>query len=201
MSDFSVPSWSKYVIGKYFEEDLTRLIQTKLGTFRLKLVYVLISIRGRSTPVSTVLRKSVRFFMKKNSILNLANILSEWLKNPGKVTLGSWNQKNFTVMHPPGPLLEACALDARLQNRSPFILDPRMSIPHLLFTENRYKPSPPRFPGSFGWTSVAYDCLMFALNTIDQSQLTLVHLNHLRGHCTQRLNLFSLECLRWGITN
>ena len=87
MSDFSVRSWRKYVIVKYFEEDLTRLIQTKLDTFRLKLVHVLISIRRRSTPVSTVLQKSVRFFMKKKkSILNLANILSEWLKNPGKVT-------------------------------------------------------------------------------------------------------------------
>ena len=96
-----IPSWSKYVIGKYIEENLTRLIQTKLDTFRLKLVHVLISIRRRSTPVYTVLRKSVRFFMKKNYILNLANILSEWLKNPGKVTLGSWNQKNFTVVHPP----------------------------------------------------------------------------------------------------
>ena len=99
MSDFSVPSWSKYVIGKYFEEDLTRLIQTKLDTFSLKLVHVLISIRGRSTPVSTENRSD--FSWKKNFILNLANIPSEWLKNPGKVTLGSWNQKNFTVVHPP----------------------------------------------------------------------------------------------------
>ena len=32
-----------------------------------------------------------------------------------------------------------------------------MSIPHLLFMENGYKPSPQRTPGSFGWTSVAYD--------------------------------------------
>ena len=140
------------------------------------------------------------FSWKKNSILNLANILSEWLKNPGKVTLGSWNQKNFTVVHPPD--LSRSLRPRRLFTKSVSIfLDPRMSIPHLLFTENGYRPSPSQFPGSFGWTSVAYDCLMFSLNTIDQSQLTLVHLNHLRGHCTQRLNLFSLGCLRWGITN
>ena len=43
MSDFSVPSWSKYVIGRYFE-DLKRLIWIKLETFRLKLVHALISI-------------------------------------------------------------------------------------------------------------------------------------------------------------
>ena len=43
MSDFSVPSWSKYVIGRYFEEDLKRLIWIKLETFRLKLVHALIS--------------------------------------------------------------------------------------------------------------------------------------------------------------
>ena len=200
MSDFSVPSWSKYVIGKYLEEDLTRLIQTKLDTFRLKLVYVLISIRGRSTPVSTVLRKSVRFLMKK--FYFKSGQYPVWMtQKPRKGDFRKLKSKKFHCGASPGPLLEACALDARLQNRSVFILDPRMSIPHLLFTENRYRPSPPRFPGSFRWTSVAYDCLMFALNTIDQSQLTLVHLNHLRGHCTQRLNLFSLECLRWGITN
>lgn len=44
MSDFSVPSWSKCVIGRYFEEDLKRLIWIKLETFRLKLVHALISI-------------------------------------------------------------------------------------------------------------------------------------------------------------
>ena len=44
MSDFSVPSWSKYVIGRYFEEDLKRLIWINLETFRLRLVHALISI-------------------------------------------------------------------------------------------------------------------------------------------------------------
>ena len=44
MSDFFVPSWSKYVIGRYFEEDLKRLFWMKLETFRLKLVHALISI-------------------------------------------------------------------------------------------------------------------------------------------------------------
>ena len=121
-------------------------------------------------------------------------------QKPRKGDFRKLKSKKFHCGASPGPLLEACALDARLQNRSVFILDPRMSIPHLLFTENGYRSSPPRLPGSFGWTSVAYDCLMFALNTIDQSQLTLVHLNHLRSHCTQSLSLFSLECLRWGIT-
>ena len=41
----------------------------------------------------------------------------------------------------PRTSLEACVLDALLGNRSVFILDPRMSIPHLLFKENGYKPS------------------------------------------------------------
>ena len=115
-----------------------------------------------------------------------------------KVTLGSWNQRNFTVVHP-RTSLEACALDARLGNGSISILDPRLRIPLLLFKENGYKPSPQWFPGSFGWTSFAYDWLMFALNIIDQTWLTLVHLNHVRSHCTQSLSLFSLECLRWGL--
>ena len=42
-----------------------------------------------------------------------------------------------------------------------------------------------RFLGSFEWTSITYDWLMVVLNTIDQSELTLVHPNDPRNHCTQ----------------
>ena len=57
---------------------------------------------------------------------NLANILSEWLGNPGKGTLKTKNPKKF----PEGArlliLLEACSLGARLGSRWEFILDPRL---------------------------------------------------------------------------
>ena len=62
------------------------------------------TLRRGSTPVSTVLRKSVRFFLNRYIFnkektfqvarlyprwMELANILSEWLGNPRKETLGS----------------------------------------------------------------------------------------------------------------
>ena len=49
---------------------------------------------------------------------NLANILSEWLGNPGKGTLGVKNPKTFLWEPAPDPL-EACAF-ARLGNQSVF---------------------------------------------------------------------------------
>ena len=55
-----------------------------------------------------------------------------------------------------------------------------------------YKLSMQRFLVSFGWTSVTYDWLMVALNTIDQSQLTLVHPKDPRNHCAESLYPFLL---------
>ena len=55
---------------------------------------------------------------------NLANILSEWLGNPGKGTLKTKSPKKF----PEGAhlliLLEACSVGSRLGSRWEFILDP-----------------------------------------------------------------------------
>ena len=63
--------------------------------------------RCRSTPVSTVLWKLVRFFIiyifliiKKTFQVE---ILSEWLGNPGKGTLRSKNLKNFLREPAPDP--------------------------------------------------------------------------------------------------
>ena len=44
---------------------------------------------------------------------------------------------------------------------------------------------------SFRWTDVTYDWLIVALNTIGQSQLTNLHPNDLRNHCTRILYPFS----------
>ena len=78
-----------------------------------------------------VLRKSVRFFIKKyffpgsdgQSVerlhprrMELANILSEWLRNPG-----SWNPKKFLGEACPRTPLETYPFGARLENRSVFI--------------------------------------------------------------------------------
>ena len=74
-----------------------------------------------------VLRKSVRFFIKKYFFLEngrsverlharrmkLANILSEWLRNPG-----SWNPKNIPGEACPRTPLETYPFGARLENRS-----------------------------------------------------------------------------------
>ena len=74
-----------------------------------------------------VLRKSVRFFIKKYFILEngrsverlhprrmeLANILSEWLRNPG-----SWNPKKIPGEACPRTPLETYPFGARLENRS-----------------------------------------------------------------------------------
>ena len=73
-------------------------------------------------------------------------------------------------------------------------------IPHSRnFNENGYKLTAQQIQGSFGLTSVIYDRLMAALNTIDQSWLTHVHPNDPRNHCAQSLYPFSLGFMKWGI--
>ena len=57
-----------------------------------------------------------------------------------------------------------------------------------------------RFMRSFGWKIVSSDWLMVALNTIGQSQLTLVHPSDPRNHCAENLTSFPLyKVLEWGI--
>ena len=67
--------------------------------------------------------------------------------------------------------------------------------------ENGYTLSMQQLLGSFGRISVTYDWLMVALNTIDQSSLTLVQPNDPRNHCSQSLYPFSLEVLKWWIVS
>ena len=43
------------------------------------------------------------------------------------------------------------------------------------------------FLGSYGWPSVTYDWIVVALNTVDQSKLTLLPLNYARNYCAQSL--------------
>ena len=50
---------------------------------------------------------------------------------------------------------------------------------------NGYKPLAQRFLGFSGWTSLTDDWFLVALNTIDQSQLMLVHLNEPRNRCAE----------------
>ena len=44
-----------------------------------------------------------------------------------------------------------------------------------------------RFLGSCGWPSVTYDWIVVALNTVDQSKLTLLPSNYPRNHCAESL--------------
>ena len=76
--------------------------------------------RRGSTPVSTVLRKSLRFFINNRFPgWNLANLKSEWLRNPGKVTQGIQNPPKFPWgACPPDLPLEPCFFGARLGNLS-----------------------------------------------------------------------------------
>ena len=67
--------------------------------------------------------------------------------------------------------------------------------------ENGYTLSMQQLLGSFGRISVTYDWLMVALNTIDQSSLTLVQPNDPRNPCSQSLYPFSLEVLKWWIVS
>ena len=74
--------------------------------------------RRGSTPDSTVLRKSVRFFTTNIFLV---------IKNTFQVEIWSWRSL------PPVPLdpIEACALSACLGNRSVSILDPRLMSDYL----------------------------------------------------------------------
>jgi len=58
----------------------------------------------------------------------MANILSEWLGNLEKVTLGSWNQKNFTEVHLPDL---SRSLRPRASFKKSVSIDPR-SAPEVL---------------------------------------------------------------------
>ena len=81
-------------LGLWLKTSWSRFLSLR-HTKRLRAVGNYIICRRESTPVSTVLRKSVIFFIKKYTLnkknfpsWNLANILSEWLRNPGKGTSG-----------------------------------------------------------------------------------------------------------------
>ena len=89
--------------------------------------------RRGSTPVSTVLRKSVTFFI--TNIFLIIKILSrlESGQYPVWMTMKSrkgdfkeWKSKKFPGGARLRTPLEACAFGARLGNRSVFILDPRL---------------------------------------------------------------------------
>ena len=89
--------------------------------------------RRWSTPVSTVLRKSVTFFI--TNIFLIIKILSrlESGQYPVWMTMKSrkgdfkeWKSKKFPGGARLRTPLEACAFGARLGNRSVFILDPRL---------------------------------------------------------------------------
>ena len=56
-------------------------------------------------------------------------------QKPRKGDFRKLKSKKFHYGASPGPLLEACALDARLQNRSVFILDPHEYSPLALYGE------------------------------------------------------------------
>ena len=96
--------------------------------------------RCGSTPVSTVLRKSVRFFIHKYILIKikLSKVKSGqypvWMtQKPRKGDFGELKSKKFPKgEHAPDPLppfpppLEACTFGALLGNRSVSILDPRL---------------------------------------------------------------------------
>ena len=96
------------------------------------MLYIL--VRRGSTPVSTVLRKSVRLFIidivsckasseeKELAKLSCLNDSETQERELWKVKI----EKNFPLGHAPGPPSKACAFAARLGNRSVLILDPRL---------------------------------------------------------------------------
>ena len=102
------------------------------------LATLLISRRGSHTGF-TVLQKSVWFFIinifsvnnfKRSELKSekwfgqWLNNLSEWLRNPGKGTLESWNQNISRRTMPP------CQTSLEVRNRSVLILDPRLISIH-----------------------------------------------------------------------
>ena len=65
---------------------------------------------------------------------------------------------------------------------------------------NGYKLSAQQFHlGSFGWTSNSYDWSMVFKETMNQSQVTLVHLNDPKTRYAESLYQFPLQFLQWGI--
>ena len=66
-------------------------------------------------------KKTFQVARLHSSIMELPSILFEWLRNPGKMILWSWNPKNFPGKLHPDPL-EACTFGAHLGNWSVFIL-------------------------------------------------------------------------------
>ena len=95
-----------------------------------------LSFRRGSTPVSTVLRKSVRFFII-NTFLIIKNTfqVETWSicylsdSKTQERGLKGLNTKTFLGKPAPQiPLDSACAFGRRLGNRSVFIPDPRLSL-------------------------------------------------------------------------
>ena len=73
-------------------------------------------------------------------------------------------------------------------------------LPSRSYKGNGYKLSAQQSLGLFEWSSVTYDWLTVALNTMNQSQLyPLIHQKNPKNHWAQRLYLFSLEFLKWDI--
>ena len=74
-------------------------------------------------------------------------------------------------------------------------------IPHSRgHKRNGNKLSAQRFQlGSFGWTSNSYDWSMVFKETMNQSQVTLVHPNDPKTRYAESLYQFPLQFLQWGI--
>ena len=104
-----------------------------ISTFYQKPCFTRLSFRRRSTPVSTVLRKSVRFFIidilsckASSEGRNWPNYPVWMTQKPKKGDLGKLKSKNISHWDMPLGPLKACACGALLGNRSVFILDPRL---------------------------------------------------------------------------
>ena len=102
-------------------------------TFYQKPCFTRLSFRRRSTPVSTVLRKSVRFFIidilsckASSEGRNWPNYPVWMTQKPKKGDLGKLKSKNISHWDMPLGPPKACACGARLGNRSVLILDPRL---------------------------------------------------------------------------
>ena len=106
----------------------SNLQSTKFGLSALHMV-----TRRGSTPVSTVLRKSVTFFITNIFLIikTLSGLESGqypvWMtRKSRKGDFKEWKSKTFPGRARLRTPLEPCAFSARLGNRSVFILDPRL---------------------------------------------------------------------------
>ena len=103
------------------------------------LVFVLLFyvIRVRIQSKCQIIRQFTRLHLRG---MELANILSEWLRNPGNRTSESQNRKNFPrgtcTLTPP----EAWAFGARLGNPSVFILIRSATTVHTFITAQSRNP-------------------------------------------------------------